>query len=175
MNRADFLLRLYRTLTTAAGPIIDWRLARRVAHGKEDPMRLPERRGEAGRVRPPGPLVWLHAASVGEAQSGLPLVDRLINYHSELQVLVTTGTVASAGLLAQRLPARAFHQFVPIDRLRWVRRFLDHWRPDLALWLESELWPNLIAETQARGIAMALVILAGYLLSYGLRKVFPPS
>ena len=157
MTRADLLLLLYRALTTAGGPIIDWRLAQRVAQGKEDPMRLAERRGEAGRARPPGPLVWLHAASVGEAQSGLPLVDRLIHYHSELHVLVTTGTVASAELLAQRLPARAFHQYVPIDRLGWVRRFLDHWRPDMGLWLESELWPNLIAETRARSITMALV------------------
>ena len=157
MNCADLLLRLYRALTTAGGPIIDRRLAQRAAHGKEDPTRLPERRGEAGRARPPGPLVWLHAASVGEAQSGLPLVDRLLQVHPDMHVLVTTGTVASAGLLAQRLPAGAIHQYVPMDRLGWVRRFLDHWRPDLGLWLESELWPNLITETHTRGIAMALV------------------
>ena len=92
-------------------------------------------------------MVWLHGASVGEALSALPLIDRLLAEHRTLAVLVTTGTVTSAQLMAERLPPRAFHQYVPVDIPGAVDRFLAHWRPNLALWLESELWPNLIART----------------------------
>ena len=132
-------------------------MASRAALGKEDMARLSERRGEPGIARPDGPLAWLHAASVGEALSALPLIRRLAQEFPALHVLVTTGTVTSAEMLANRLPPRTLHQFVPVDRPAWTRRFLDHWRPDLAVWLESELWPNLLLQTRARGTAMALV------------------
>lgn len=149
--------RLYRLLTDLGEPAIRLYLARRLRRGKEDPDRLGERFGRAARPRPPGPLVWLHAASVGEAFSVLALMERLLAARPGLTLLVTSGTVSSARLLAERLPAGALHQFVPVDRLAWVRRFLDHWRPDLALWVESEFWPNLVGETQRRGIPMALI------------------
>lgn len=148
---------VYRLLTTAAGPAIDRLLARRLKRGKEHPLRLPERRGVPGTARPAGPLVWIHGASVGEALSVLPLIERLLADRPGLHVLLTTGTVTSAALMADRLPPRAVHQFVPVDRPAWVRRFLDHWRPDLALWMESEFWPNLLLETQARGVPTVLV------------------
>src|SRR5438477_9656148 len=100
----------------------------------------------------------MHAASVGEAVSLLSLIDRLSRERPTLNLLVTTGTVTSARLLEARLPAgQARHQFVPLDRPLYVRRFLDHWRPDLAIWVESELWPNLVAATQARGITTILL------------------
>ncbi|MGC2854874.1 3-deoxy-D-manno-octulosonic acid transferase [Novispirillum sp. DQ9] len=148
---------LYRLLTTAAGPAIDRLLARRLKRGKEHPQRLPERRGTPGLPRPDGPLVWVHGASVGEALSVLPLIERLLADRPGLHVLLTTGTVTSAALMADRLPPRALHQFVPVDRPAWVRRFLDHWRPDLALWMESEFWPNLVLETQKRGVPTVLI------------------
>jgi 3-deoxy-D-manno-octulosonic-acid transferase len=151
-------LRLYRALTTVLGPLVILYLLRRMARGKEDRARFAERRGNAGRGRPEGPLVWVHAASIGEAVSMLALIDEIVATHPALSVLVTTGTVTSARLLATRLPeGRAFHQYVPVDRPAYVRRFLDHWRPDLALWVESELWPNLVMATQARGIPLLLV------------------
>jgi len=151
-------LTLYRTLTTALGPVVMLYLIRRLAAGKEDRSRFAERRGVASRARPEGPLVWVHAASVGEAVSMLALIDELMARRPSLSVLVTTGTVTSARLLGARLPeGRAWHQYVPVDRLAYVRRFLDHWRPDLALWVESELWPNLILETKARGVPLVLV------------------
>jgi 3-deoxy-D-manno-octulosonic-acid transferase len=149
---------VYRALSVALGPAIQFYLARRLERGKEDPERFAERKGIPSRPRARGPLVWVHAASVGEAVSMLSLIDRLLVERPKLSVLVTTGTVTSARLLASRLPAdRAWHQYVPVDQPRNVRRFLDHWRPDLALWVESELWPNLLAEAAARGIPRLLI------------------
>lgn len=150
-------IRLYRQLTVLGAPAIAAYLALRRMRGKEDRARFDERMGITARPRPPGALVWLHAASVGEAQSALSLIDRILKRSPSAHILVTTGTVTSATLLAARLPERAFHQFVPVDRPAWVARFLDHWRPDLALWIESELWPNLVTETSARHIPMVLV------------------
>jgi 3-deoxy-D-manno-octulosonic-acid transferase len=151
-------LGVYRALTTALGPLVTLYLVRRLARGKEDRGRFAERRGVASRHRPDGPLVWVHAASVGEAVSMLALIDEVLATHAEISVLVTTGTVTSARLLATRLPAeRAWHQYVPVDRPAYVRRFLDHWRPDLALWVESELWPNLVTAAEARDIPLILV------------------
>ncbi|HEX3484495.1 MAG TPA: 3-deoxy-D-manno-octulosonic acid transferase [Micropepsaceae bacterium] len=146
-------LALYRGVMRALSPSV---LRRRARNGKEDPSRLSERKGVASRARPVGTLIWIHGASVGESLAILPLVAALLE-KSGRNVLVTTGTVTSAKLMAERLPSCAFHQYVPIDAADCVRRFLDHWRPDLALFVDSELWPNLILETHARGIPMALV------------------
>jgi 3-deoxy-D-manno-octulosonic-acid transferase len=148
---------LYNLATRALGPAAHVVLARRAARGKEDSARLAERWGRATAPRPPGRLIWLHAASVGESLSLLPIVERLLARLPAAQILVTSGTVTSARILAERLPARARHQFLPLDHPPSVARFLDHWRPDLALWVESELWPNLILETRRRGIPMALL------------------
>jgi 3-deoxy-D-manno-octulosonic-acid transferase len=155
---APFSLAIYRTAATWLGPAILLYLAMRRLRGKEDPARFGERLGRAGMARPRGPLVWLHAASVGEAASLLALIDRLTRERPSLNILVTTGTLTSARLLETRLPAgRALHQFVPVDRPSYVRRFLDHWQPDLAIWVESELWPNLISVAQERGIPTVLL------------------
>jgi 3-deoxy-D-manno-octulosonic-acid transferase len=150
-------LAIYRAVTGVAGPLVRLYLRRRVARGKEDPSRLPERRGIASAPRPDGPLLWVHAASVGEAQSVLSLVGRLLDMRGDVTVLVTSGTVTSASLMGRRLPERALHQYAPADLTGWVRRFLAHWRPQLALFVESELWPNLIRETAASGCPMVLV------------------
>jgi 3-deoxy-D-manno-octulosonic-acid transferase len=148
---------LYRAATQPLGPLVHVYLKRRLKRGKEDPVRFRERLGLPGKVRPPGPLVWIHAASVGEATAMLASIERLLRERPALQILVTTGTVTSARLLEKRLPPRAWHQFAPVDLPLWVGRFLDHWHPDLALWVESELWPNLILETHARGAPMVLL------------------
>jgi 3-deoxy-D-manno-octulosonic-acid transferase len=150
------ILGLYRFLTTLGGPLIRRYLNGRLARGKEDPVRFQERLGVAGLPRPEGGLVWLHAASVGEAMSMLPVIEALQS-RPGLTVLLTTGTVTSAAMMAGRLPAGAIHQFVPVDRIAWVRRFLDHWKPDLALWSESEFWPNLLVETARRRVPLVLL------------------
>lgn len=151
------MLTAYRWTSTLGGPLIRLYLSLRMARGKEDGMRFGERLGRAGRARPDGPLVWVHAASVGESVSMLPLIGRLLDHHGDRHVLLTTGTVTSARLMAERLPIGAFHQYVPVDRVAYVRRFLDHWRPDLVLWAESEFWPNMLGETAARAIPAILI------------------
>lgn len=148
---------LYRGLTYIGGPAVRLYLDRRRRAGKEDPLRAGERLGHAARPRPAGPLVWVHAASVGEANSVLVLIDRVLDLAPTSTVLLTTGTVTSAELMGRRLPARAIHQYVPVDLPGAVDRFLDHWRPDLVLWIESEIWPNLLAGVRRRGIPAALV------------------
>ncbi len=151
------MLALYKGLTFAGGPLIALYLAGRRRRGREDTGRFRERLGIPGRARPEGPLVWLHAASVGETLSVLPLIERLDRDRPDLGLLMTTGTVTSAHIAAGRLPERAIHQYVPVDRGSYVRRFLDHWRPDATLWIESEFWPNLLSATQARAVPLALV------------------
>ncbi len=151
---------LWRWAASAIAPALPLHLRRRAARGKEDAARIAERYGE-GAERPDGPLLWVHAASVGESVSVLPLLEALAVRDPALRFLLTTGTVTSATLLADRIPraiaARVVHRFVPLDVPRWVARFLDGWRPDAAVFVESELWPNLIAATHARGIPMALI------------------
>ncbi len=156
-SKPPFSLRAYRSAASLAKPLAKLALSRRLKAGKEDPARIGERQGEPGQARPSGPLVWLHGASVGESLSVLPLIERLSTELPETNFLVTTGTVTSAGLMEERLPPRAIHQYVPVDQPHFVRSFLDHWRPDAALFVESELWPSLIGETRARGVPMALV------------------
>ncbi len=148
---------LYRGLTSLGGPVVRLYLDRRRSAGKEDPLRQGERLGHAACPRPDGPLVWFHAASVGEANSVLTLANRLLDESADITVLLTTGTVSSAELMGRRLPPRAIHHYVPVDLPDAVARFLDHWRPDLVLWIESEIWPNLLGEVRRRGIPAALV------------------
>ena len=144
------LLELYRGATSLGGPLIEAQLRRRAGRGKEDSLRWRERLGAAGMARPEGPLLWLHAASVGESRSLLPLIEALLAQRAALQVLVTTGTVTSAALMREQLPARARHQFAPVDRPQAWRAFFAHWRPQLGVLVESELWPNLILEARAQ-------------------------
>ena len=148
---------LYAAITTLGLPVIELVLRHRLKLGREDGARIAERKGLAGRAKPPGPLIWIHGASIGEALSVMAVIEKLLERYPALNILMTTGTVTSARLLAQQLPDRAFHQYVPVDRSAWVKRFLDHWRPDAAFWVESEIWPNLVSLTQARGIPMILL------------------
>lgn len=148
---------VYRGLATGLAPALRLWLRRRAKRGKEDLRRLPEREGHAGVARPAGRLIWIHGASVGEARSALPLLRRILDQHPEANALFTTGTLTSAAMLGTALPSRAHHQFAPLDVPAWIRRFLDHWRPDAVLWLESELWPNTLRAIKRRAIPAALV------------------
>lgn len=154
-DRTPVTLRAYRHITAAAMPLAPFLLARRLKRGKEHPQRMAERRGEASLPRPEGPLIWAHGASVGEMVAVLPLIERL--QARGLSVLVTSGTVNSARLAETRLSAGALHQFAPVDAPQFIARFLDHWRPDLGLFAESDLWPNLIMSCSERELPLILV------------------
>lgn len=157
----DLIARLafgaYRGFGHLAAPLVRAHLRARVSRGKEDPARLGERLGRAQRPRPDRPLVWLHAASVGESLSALALLDGLAARHPQITLLMTTGTVTSARLMAERLPPGVIHQFTPVDLPAAVAGFLDHWRPDLGLLIESELWPTLVTAARKRGTELVLV------------------
>ena len=157
MTPRPFALSIYAAALGLLEPVAGALLRRRAARGKEDPARLNERLGRPARPRPPGPLVWLHAVSVGESVSLLPLVQALRTRRPDLTLLVTSGTRTSADLLARRLPDGVIHQYAPIDTPGAAARFLDHWKPHAGLLVESELWPNLILAAKARGVKLALL------------------
>lgn len=150
-------LRLYKALTHIAEPIAPALLRQRAGRGKEDITRLGERLGQPSLARPEGDLIWLHGASVGETLSLLPFIHRLERERPDLAILITSGTRTSADLLRKRLSARVIHQYLPVDGPAAVRRFLDHWRPQLGVIAESELWPNLILQAKRRGARLALI------------------
>jgi len=150
-------LALYGLATRLIEPFAPVLLQRRMARGKEDPARLGERLGHAGRPRPEGVLVWLHGASVGETLSLVALVEALASARPDITILVTSGTHTSAALMAERLPAGAIHQYLPLDGPSATARFLDHWRPSLGVFVESELWPNLLLAARDRGVRLALL------------------
>lgn len=148
-------LRLYRKLSAAATPLAPALIKRRLKQGKEDPARIGERRGIAKDPRPQGPLVWVHGASVGEVLAAAALIERLRAL--DVRILLTSGTVTSAAIVAKRFPADIIHQYLPYDSPRFVARFLDHWQPSLALFIESDLWPNLILSGASRRLPMVLI------------------
>jgi 3-deoxy-D-manno-octulosonic-acid transferase len=148
-------LRVYRRLSAAVMPLAPALIKRRLQQGKEDPARIGERRGMSRDVRPHGPLVWIHGASVGEVLAAAALIEKLRALN--IRILLTSGTVTSAAIVAKRFPADVIHQYVPYDSPRYVARFLDHWRPSLALFIESDLWPNLILSSAARRLPMVLI------------------
>lgn len=151
------MLSVYHSLTKYSAPALRRVLKTRLARGKEDQSRIRERMGQPGLPRPAGKLVWFHAASVGEAQSTLVLINALLARYPDIHILVTTGTVTSAALMGQRLPGRAIHQYYPLDHPAWVEAFLNHWNPDLVLWMESELWPNMLHAIRERNIHAVLI------------------
>ncbi len=157
MLSSSFLASAYRGLMTKGEPLARIWLAFRARRGREDPTRLRERQGFAGLDRPSGPLVWAHAASVGEALSVLGLIARLREVNPALTCVLTTGTVTSARLVESRRVPGVLHQYAPLDVPLYRDRFLDHWKPALALWVESELWPNLLEGLKHRGIPTVLV------------------
>jgi 3-deoxy-D-manno-octulosonic-acid transferase len=154
-NSLPMTLRLYQKLSSAVLPFAPALINRRLKKGKEDPERVDERRGMSEDIRPHGPLVWIHGASVGEVLAAAALIERLRAL--DIRILLTSGTVTSAAIVAKRFPPDIIHQYVPYDSPRYVARFLDHWRPSLALFIESDLWPNLILSSAARRLPMVLI------------------
>lgn len=138
---------IYRTLATVADPFISGWLLWRLYKGKEERARFAERLGMTTVPRPRGKLVWLHGASVGETISILPVIDALHASPNAPHILVTSGTRTSAALMQKRLPQGVIHQYVPVDHWLTVRKFLQHWKPDTSVFVESELWPEMLYQS----------------------------
>jgi len=151
-------IRIYKILICIIFPILMITyIKKRRRTGKEHPTRFNERLGKYTHERPKGRLIWMHGASVGESVSMLPLIDKLLSEDENLSIMVTTGTLTSAEIMEQRLPARAFHQFIPFDVPKFAKRLLDYYKPEAVLWFESELWPSLLSVIHQRKIPLILV------------------
>ena len=148
-------LRLYRRLSALATPLYSAMISRRLKQGKEDPERIDERRGIPTAGRPAGSLIWIHGASVGEVLAAAELIERLRALG--IRILLTSGTVTAAAMVERRFPDDVIHQYVPFDAPRFVETFLKYWEPGLAIFIESDLWPNLIIATSERRIPMVLI------------------
>jgi 3-deoxy-D-manno-octulosonic-acid transferase len=147
---------LYKLSSNIFAKRVPTYLQKRIESGKEDATRITERYGKASTERPAGTLLWIHAASVGESRSVLALIHALLEKHTTWHILVTTGTVSSARIITGELPTNALHQYLPLDVVPWVNNFLDHWRPDAVVWVEQEIWPNMLSEIHARQIPAIL-------------------
>ncbi|MBO4294929.1 MAG: 3-deoxy-D-manno-octulosonic acid transferase [Alphaproteobacteria bacterium] len=152
------LLRLYKAVLAIMYPLaLNRYIEKRKKNGKEDVARFHERLGKAVLPRPKGTLIWMHGASVGEAVSMLPLIKTLLQIYPDLHILVTTGTVTSADIMAKRLPDRAFHQYFPLEHPLYAARFIRHWKPNLVLWFESEFWPCMLSTIKKRNTPLILI------------------
>jgi 3-deoxy-D-manno-octulosonic-acid transferase len=154
MKRSPALL-LYSFLTSAGRPLVPLFLWARMARAKEDVARVDERRGMATHARPQGRSVWMHGASIGECLSLLPCMEEFIA--QDFHIVVTSGSVGSAHVLGERLPAGSFHQFFPLDVYQYALRFLDHWQPEIVLFAESEIWPNIFRAIWKRRLPLVIV------------------
>ena len=150
-------LGLYRAITTLIEPFLGQHLKKRLQRGKEHPSRWREKQGFSVTARPNGKLIWLNAVGLGEVMALRGLIIALHNRDPELKFLVTSSTLVSAETFAKNLPPNTLHQFLPLDSPAYTRRFLDHWKPNLALWSEQDIWPGLVFQTSHRNIPQALV------------------
>ncbi len=155
--RAPLPLRLYSAAANLIAPLAYARVKDKLAAQGTDPARLSERMGRTTAKRPKGPLIWFHAASVGESVSVLRLITHMGEIHPHWSFLITSGTATSAQVVAGRLPSRTTHQFAPLDARRAIDRFLAHWHPSAAIFVESELWPQMLERTHRAGLPMALI------------------
>ena len=151
-------IKIYNALIYLLYPLVISRyIKKRKANGKEDIKRFNERIGKPQKKRPEGKLIWFHGASVGESISMLPLINKLLELYPTAHVMVTTGTLTSADIMAKRLPERAFHQYITIDNPKFTNRFIKHWQPDLVLWFESDFWPAMLSTIKKKNIPLILV------------------
>lgn len=150
-------LTTYKALTGAISPVLPILLRQRVKKGKEDENRLQEREGFPSKRRPEGPLIWMHGASIGESQVLLLLFDALKAEAPGLQAVITTQTITSAELIARKSPDGLIHQMAPIDTPFATERFLKHWQPDLAIFAEGDIWPNMLTKLDKKSVPRLLV------------------
>ena len=148
---------LYIRLTILLRPLVLWNIKRRLQKGKEDAKRVSERYGIATHARPEGPLIWLHAVGLGEVMALRGMIPILSQHCPDAHFLVTSGTRQSADVFSQNLPECTLHQYLPLDVSGYCKAFLAHWKPDLCIWSEQELWPNMIWHVDQSGIPQVII------------------
>ncbi len=151
------LLCLYLGAARFLAPLAPWHLRWRLRRGKETTDRWREKLGEASQPRPAGRLVWMHAVGLGEVLALRGLVEDMVQASPDLHFLVTSSARASGEVFARNRPKNTIHQFLPLDMTPLLRRFLDHWQPDLSVWAEQDLWPGFVVESHRRGIPLAMI------------------
>jgi 3-deoxy-D-manno-octulosonic-acid transferase len=160
-------LKLYKYMALILHPFLVLYLFYRLYKGKEDPNRIGERLGKIKIERPKNKIIWLHAASVGEVLSVIPLLKMIEEHYLQYRILLTTGTVSSSKIIVGKVSEQIIHQFVPIDSPAAVKRFLEFWKPEIALWVESEFWPNLLQEAAKN---MPIICVNGRISDYSYNK-----
>lgn len=156
-NTGKVVYKIYRALSYGAEPLLKLHLRWRRIRGREHSQRWAERLGFPSLSRPPGPLIWFHAVSLGEGITAIPIIKECIKQRPDVNVLMTTTTVSAFEVINKRLPSGVIYQFAPLDTPSAVGSFLDYWKPNAIILIESELWPNLIMGASENGIVLALL------------------
>ncbi|OWM82488.1 hypothetical protein CDL15_Pgr002063 [Punica granatum] len=155
--RGMIVYKLYRALSYGLSPLVHLHLRWRKFRGLEHPLRWPERLGRASASRPPGPLLWVHAVSLGEGMAVIPVIKQCMQQRPDFNILMTTTTLSAFEVIKDKLPTGVLYQFAPIDTPMAMDAFIGYWKPDAIILVESELWPNLILSASENGIALALI------------------
>ena len=148
------MLNLYKFVGFLIIPLIMINLRIRVINGKEDKNRFRERYGITKFRRPKGKIIWIHAASVGEFKSASVIIN---NLSDNFKILVTTTTLSAAIYAKQKFGKKIIHQYAPLDIKIWIERFINNWKPDLSIWIESDLWPVTLKTLKEKSIKSILL------------------
>ena len=149
-----FLYQIILSLLVLISPIL---IIFRIYKGKEDKIRFREKFSIPSKKRSKGKLIWFHGASVGEILSIIPLIENYEKNKLINQILVTSSTVSSSKVLKKFKFKKTVHQFYPIDHFFFTKRFLEYWKPNLAIFIDSEIWPNMFKKLEEQKISLILL------------------
>ncbi|KNA03034.1 hypothetical protein SOVF_213000 isoform A [Spinacia oleracea] len=156
-ERGKLIYKVYKAITFSLTPLIHLHLYFRKFRGLEHPLRWTERLGRPSLRRPPGPLLWFHAVSLGEGRAAIPVIRRCLVERPDFNILMTTTTLSAFEVLKHQLPPAVIYQFAPLDLPAAVDAFLSYWKPNVVFLMESELWPNIVMATSESKIMLALL------------------
>jgi len=149
-----FFYRILINLILLLSPII---ILIRLLQIKEDPLRFKEKLGFYSKKKLKGKLIWFHGASVGEILSVIPLIEKLEKNKQIKQILITSNTLSSSKILSRLKLKKTIHQFLPIDTDYNTNKFLSYWDPSIAIFIDSEIWPNMITNIKKKNISLMLI------------------
>ena len=149
-----FIYRIVINLIIVASPII---IFFRLLKKKEDPIRFKEKFCFFSKKKLKGKLIWFHGASVGEILSVIPLIEKLEKNKNIKQILITSNTLSSSKILLNSKFKKTIHQFFPIDTNYHSKKFLNYWKPSIAIFIDSEIWPNMISNINKKSISLMLL------------------